>query len=102
MKKQIKVYKEIEASKIQFAKENPDSYVSLNAVFELARGRSMDYHQVDAAYKGLSDRYKNTFLDKETKQLISTGLSTTVGAIALDFAQPDTNGKFFKLSDFRG
>ncbi|MCZ4222552.1 TlpA disulfide reductase family protein [Pedobacter rhodius] len=98
----IKLWKEIEAAKLKFAKENPDSYVSLNAVFELTRGRTMNYHVLDTAYQSLSDRYKNTVLAKNTKQMILTGINTTVGSQAVDFSQPDVNGKIYKLSDFKG
>lgn len=97
-----KLWKDIEAAKLQFAKDNPDSYVSLNAVFELTRGRTMNYYTMDKAYQSLSDRYKNTDLGENTKQLILTGINTTVGSQALDFTQPDTNGKIYKLSDFKG
>lgn len=97
-----KIWKDIEIAKLQFAKNNPNSYVSLNAVFELARGRTMNYHVLDTVYQSLSDRYKHTFLAQETKYLIYTGINTTVGVQALDFAQPDANGKLYKLSDFKG
>lgn len=97
-----KLWKDIEAAKLQFAKENPDSYVSLNAVFELTRGRTMNYYTMDKAYQSLSDRYKNSVLGKNTKQMILTGINTTVGSQAIDFSQPDANGKVYKLSDFKG
>lgn len=93
---------EIKAAKLQFAKDNPDSYVSLNAIYELAAGRSFDYFQLDTAYQLLSNRYKNTFIAKKTEEFIFTGLNTSVGSPAHDFTQPDANGKEYKLSDFKG
>lgn len=88
--------------KMSFAVDNPDSYVSMNAMFEVVQSRSADYYRVAAIYKLLTDKYKSTALASKTEDMISMGLSTTVGATARDFTQPDANGKQYKLSDFKG
>ncbi len=100
--KMIRVLKEINDSKLQFVKDNPDSYISLNLVFELARGRANDYRRLDTLYQSLSVRYKNTYIASQAALLISTGASGMVGSMARDFSQPDADGKIFRLSDFRG
>ncbi len=88
--------------KMAFAVNNPDSYVSLNAVFEAARSRAADYYRVNSIYKLLTDKYKNTKLAKEAEELIAIGLNTSIGATAVNFTQPDLNGKPHQLSDFKG
>lgn len=86
---------------LQFARENPKSYVSLSAVNQL----SSDPEQAVAAEKafaGLSPELKSTPAGTKLTQVFEAGRKTAVGAMAMDFTQTDTAGKPVKLSDFKG
>ncbi|MFW0714931.1 redoxin domain-containing protein [Pedobacter sp. N23S346] len=86
---------------LQFASANPKSYISLNAIGQLAN----DPEQAAAAEKafaGLSPELKTTPVGNKLTQLFEAGRKTAVGAMAMDFTQTDTAGKPVKLSDFKG
>lgn len=86
---------------LEFAKNNPKSYISLSAIGQLAG----DPDQAVAAEKvfvGLSPELKASSSGVKLAQLFDAGRKTAVGAMAMDFTQNDPDGKPIKLSDFKG
>jgi peroxiredoxin len=111
-KKTDSLKKEIESALVNLAKErttlvrdfiksNPDSYLSLWAIRDIA-GAYLDGEEAPTLLDGLSARIKNTADGKEFQRLIKGVERTRIGKIAPEFVQPDTSGKLFKLSDFKG
>jgi len=86
---------------LDFAKNNPKSYISLSAISQLA-GNPEKATEAEQVYNALSPAVKSTTAGKDIAQLFKAGRNTAVGAMAMDFTQNDVNGKPVKLSDFRG
>jgi len=80
---------------------NPDSYLSLLALYSVA-GPSPDPSEVDPLYDALSQNLKNTETAKVFKKSLDALRNTAIGVIAPDFSQNDINGVPVKLSSFRG
>lgn len=92
---------QLEVLQAGFIKANPDSYFSLLALRETA-GQSIDVTKIEPVYKGLSDRVRGTQAGVEFAKAINAARATSVGIMAPDFTQNDTNGNPVKLSSFRG
>ncbi|WP_421942230.1 redoxin domain-containing protein [Pedobacter sp.] len=86
---------------LDFAKNNPKSYISLSAVSQLTNDPEQAA-AVEAAFNGLSTDLKATPAGKKLAQLFDAGRKTAIGALAMDFTQNDPDGKPVKLSDFKG
>jgi len=84
-----------------FILSNPDSYLSLLALYSVA-GPSPDPSEVDPLYNSLSDRLKATETGKVLKKSLDALRNTAIGVTAPDFTQNDVNGVPVKLSSFRG
>lgn len=84
-----------------YIKQNPNSYLSIVALKEIA-GEAMNAQRVEGLYKTLSSDVRNTDLGKEMALKIQAAKSTVVGSLALDFTQNDVNDKPVTLSSFRG
>jgi len=84
----------------KFIQDNPDSYVSLVTLIGYAY--SADYSDIAPLYDGLSDRMKQTLRGKHFAELLPHLKAVSLGAIAPEFAEPDTAGKMVSLSSFRG
>ena len=84
-----------------FILSNPDSYLSLLALYSVA-GPSPDPSEVDPLYNSLSDRLKATETAKVLKKSLDGLRNTAIGVTAPDFTQNDVNGAPVKLSSFRG
>jgi peroxiredoxin len=84
----------------KFIQENPDSYISLVLLGSYAY--SADYSDIAPLYDGLSDRMKQTLRGKHFAELLPHLKAVSLGAIAPEFAEPDTAGKMVSLSSFRG
>jgi peroxiredoxin len=84
-----------------FILSNPDSYLSLLALYSV-QGPSPNPAEIDPLYNSLSDRVKNTETAKVFKKSLDALRSTAVGVTAPDFTQNDVNGAPVKLSSFRG
>lgn len=85
----------------KFIKENPDSWMSLDAVNTLG-GSQPKLDVVEPLFNSLTDNIKNTVTGKKYAALIETLKKVAIGAMAPDFTQNDPDGKPVKLSDFRG
>ncbi|UKJ06758.1 TlpA disulfide reductase family protein [Solitalea lacus] len=94
---------EAEIAKLQkqFIKENPDSYISLIALNEVA-GNDIDLNIMEPLFNSLSAENRNSEAGIDFAGRIATVKATAVGAMAPEFTQADTTGKPVKLSDFRG
>jgi peroxiredoxin len=80
---------------------NPDSYLSLLALYSVA-GPSPDPTEIDPLYNALSPDLKNTETAKVFKKSLDALRNTAIGVTAPDFTQNDVNGAPVKLSSFRG
>jgi peroxiredoxin len=85
----------------QYIQQNPDSYLSLVALGEVA-GASMDVSKIEPIYKSLSASLQNSALGLEFAKTIEFARATSIGAMAPVFTQNDINDIPVKLSDFRG
>lgn len=86
---------------LQFAKNNPKSFVSLVAIGQIVS----DPEQVasaEQAFKGLSAELKATKRGQNIAKIFEAANKTAVGQMAMEFSQADTAGKPVKLSDFKG
>jgi peroxiredoxin len=84
----------------QFITQNPDSYISLNALQSYAY--SADYVDIAPLYEGLSANIKASTGGKAFAEILPKLKAVALGAIAPEFAEADTAGKMVSLSSFRG
>ncbi len=84
-----------------FISTNPDSYLSLLALYSVG-GPSPDPSEIDPLYNSLSDRIKGMEAAKRLKNSLDALRATAIGTLAPDFTQADVNGVPVKLSSFRG
>jgi len=92
---------EKDSLKSDFIRRNPDSYFSLEALEEVA-GNDIDPGKIGPLFNGLSGRVRSTSAGVAFEKRIHEQSATSIGAMAPDFVQNDTDGKPVKLSDFRG
>jgi len=85
----------------QYIQQNPDSYVSLMALAEVA-GQDIDVSSIEPLYNGLSEGVRNTTTGLAFKKSIEAARATSIGAIAPEFTQNDVNDKPVALASFRG
>jgi peroxiredoxin len=84
----------------KFVQENPDSYISFNALESYAY--SADYIDIAPLYNNFSDELKQSDAGKEWAKRLPKLKAVALGAIAPEFAEADTSGKVISLSSFRG
>lgn len=87
--------------KTDYIRQHPDTYVSLLALNELA-GKDIDLSKIEPLFDGLSDGVRVSKAGQAFAEAIEKARPTSIGAIAPDFGEPDTAGRIFRLSDFRG
>ena len=92
--------KEINANK-NFAKENPDSYLSLTAL-EMLAAYGADYSEINPLYEGLSAQIKQSDAGKELGERLPKLRAVALGETAPLFTEADTSGKMVSLESFRG
>lgn len=93
--------KNLEEVMINYIKNNPDSYFSIEAINKIA-GAYFDAAKVAPFYNKLTARLRNS---KEGKMLgvnIEGAFASEPGKMAPDFTQKDADGKPVRLSDFKG
>jgi peroxiredoxin len=99
-----KAEKELEAKENainkKFIHDNPDSYISLNALESFAY--SNDYADIAPLYNGLSDAVKQSEGGKEFGDRLPKLKAVALGAMAPVFAEADTSGKVISLASFKG
>lgn len=86
----------------KFFKENPDSYVSLDQSLRIIAGGYPDPDTIGPLFNKLSKNVRLTKAGAAYQYYLDNIRKSSPGAIAPDFAQPDTNGKMLSLSSFRG
>ena len=96
-----KILKERDSLKVVYIRQNPDSYLSLEALREVG-GRNIDVTKIEPIFKGLSPGLRNSKAGKDFATILYDDGPTSVGAIAPDFVQNDVDDRPVKLSDFRG
>ncbi|WP_413669875.1 redoxin domain-containing protein [Mucilaginibacter sp. Mucisp86] len=84
----------------KFIQENPDSYVSLNALESYAY--SADYVDIAPLFNNFSPAIKATEGGKKFAERLPKLKAVALGAIAPEFAEADTAGKMVSLTSFRG
>jgi peroxiredoxin len=84
----------------KFIQENPDSYVSLNALESYAY--SADYVDIAPLFNNFSAAIKATEAGKKFAERLPKLKAVALGATAPEFAEADTAGKMISLSSFRG
>jgi peroxiredoxin len=84
----------------KFIQENPDSYVSLNALESYAY--SADYVDIAPLFNNFSAAIKATEAGKKFAERLPKLKAVALGATAPEFAEADTAGKIISLSSFRG
>ncbi len=84
----------------KFVQENPDSYISFNALETYAY--SADYADIAPLYNNLSDELKQSDAGKEWATRLPKLKAVALGATAPEFAEADTSGKVISLASFRG
>lgn len=94
------ISKQAKEIKKKFIQDNPDSYLSLEFVQDLAY--STDYPELSALYNGLSPKIKASSPAQKFAETLPKLKTVAIGAKAPEFAQADTAGKMVSLSSFRG
>jgi thiol-disulfide isomerase/thioredoxin len=84
-----------------FVTANPKSPVSLYLA-EQATGNELDAAKGEPLFNMLDALLQNSEKGKELKAMIETGKKSMIGAKAIDFSQPDANGKNISLLSFKG
>ncbi len=86
---------------LDFAKRNPDSYLSVISLAHIAAQPGIT-DAAKAAYEQLSPRLKQTPLAKTILVSLDAQANTQTGKPAVDFAQLSAKGDTIRLSDFKG
>jgi peroxiredoxin len=104
IKENSKTEKAIDAQDAQinkkFIQDNPDSFISLNALESFAYGA--DYVDIAPLFNGLSPAIKASESGKQFAERLPKLKAVALGATAPEFAEADTAGKMVSLSSFRG
>ena len=85
----------------QFVTSNPEAFISLLMVADIAR-TSQNFIIADSTFNTLSTNIKNSPTAKAVKNFLRSELKTSIGAFAPQFAMADTSGKSISLSSLKG
>lgn len=85
----------------KYIAENPDSYLSLLALEDVA-GIQVDPDQIEPLFQKLTPEIRNTPEGKAFQEEMTRIRNLTVGNNAPDFEVQDMDGKMVRLSDFKG
>lgn len=86
---------------LKFIRQNPNSYVSLVSLREVA-GRSFEPSEIEPLFQKLSANSRNSPAGLRMAESITIMKSTAIGATAPLFTINDVNGQPVSLKDFRG
>lgn len=95
------INKQMEPVQFAFIKSHPRSYISLLTLQKLSNDPAL-LPKVNEAYDRLTSSAKKSSLGKSLSKKIEALKTSALGIMAMDFSQPDINGRAVKLSDFRG
>lgn len=84
-----------------YVRQNPGSYLSLEALRELA-GKDIDVTKIEPIFRGLSPGLRKSKAGMDFAKLLYDDGPTAIGAIAPDFTENDVDDHPVKLSDFKG
>ena len=90
-----------EKAKLDFVKENPSSYFSLQALKEAA-GYDINVETIEPLFNALATNLKNSDNGVALHDALELAKKIAIGKPAPNFTQNDTLGKPVSLSNFRG
>jgi peroxiredoxin len=96
-----KVNEEILPIYLEYAKNNPNSYLALTSVGYLISDPTYAA-KAEEAFNGLNEKLKSSKTGKTLAMTFAAAKKTAIGVVAMDFTQNDPSGKPVKLSDFKG
>jgi peroxiredoxin len=99
------ITKQVNRLLLQFAKENRDSYITLEIIadrFIWKKPDAEEFSAVEDLYNTFTPSFKRRAGATKIAKLISAVKTTTIGSIALDFSNRDTLGKLVSLHEFKG
>jgi thiol-disulfide isomerase/thioredoxin len=99
-KKMLENRQAMAASRKNFIKTHPDAFASV--YFLSLTAKEYKTAELEDAFNGLSDTYKNTRYAKGILAKIEALKVADAGGPAPDFTKPDVNGRPVSLSQFRG
>jgi peroxiredoxin len=96
-----KINEEMNPIYLQFAKDNPKSYLAVTSLQRLAADEKLGA-EAEATFNKLSAEIKATKAGTSLATTFAAAKKTAIGVAAMDFTQNDPDGKPIKLSDFKG
>ncbi len=94
--------KQLATAAYAFARTNPKSWVSLDALMGMQMLDLPAYATVGPVYEGLSTQLQNSVAGRQYGELVKGLKAVAVGAQAPEFAQQTPDGKTVSLRDYRG
>src|SRR5699024_4801435 len=85
---------------MHFIKTHPDSFVSLYKLKQQAY--SLDYASLKELYSHFNETIKRSKLAEVFATYLKSRASVTVGKVAPDFTEKNTEGEPVSLSDYKG
>jgi len=86
----------------KFVLTHPDAYVSFDEGFPQAGRLDFDPDKMEAIFESFPEKYRNSKNGVSYKAQIEAHKTTANGALAPEFAMPDTNGMMRSISSYRG
>lgn len=96
-----KLYYEEADNKLAFARMHPDSYVSLDMLYDLSRINTYIF-KVEEVYNTLADNLKQSEYAAIIRERIKTKKKLIPGMKAFDFSMKDVSDNTVSLSEFNG
>ncbi|MET4107968.1 TlpA disulfide reductase family protein [Hymenobacter sp. UYP22] len=94
--------KKIATAYYAFAKANPNSWASLDALVGIQTMDLPQYNMVGPLYEAFSPTLKNSPQGRQYGELVRGLKAVAIGAQAPDFSQQTPDGKTVSLRDYRG
>ena len=85
-----------------FISTHLNSYLALLTFKRWVLGYSIDVSTAESDLNRFTPALRSSSLGRSAMERIEKARKTSVGAMAMDFSQPDVDGRVVKLSDFRG
>lgn len=97
----MKINNEMTPIYLDFAKNNPNSYLALTTISRFAADPEQAAN-AEAIFATLNPTLKTSKIGTQLTSVFEAGKKTAIGVMAMDFTQNDAAGKPVKLSDFKG